>query len=144
MYSIEELDKAKTKVLKYIFYKKRTEQEIKNKFKATIEDELLNDVIENLKELGYINDVNYIIKAINEFKALNNLSIKEIRYKLMTKGISSNIIEDYISENYESLLQYECVSAKKIVTKKSNLERQDLKNYLIKKGYKKESIEEAM
>ena len=32
MYSIEEFDEAKTKVLKYILYKRRTESEIKNKF----------------------------------------------------------------------------------------------------------------
>ena len=31
-YSIEEFDKIKTKVLKYILYKKRTKQEIKQKF----------------------------------------------------------------------------------------------------------------
>ena len=32
MQDIEEFDKLKTKVLKYILYKKRTEQEIRQKF----------------------------------------------------------------------------------------------------------------
>ena len=45
MYSIEEFDREKTKVLKYILYKKRTEQEIKNKFCQTIEENLLEDII---------------------------------------------------------------------------------------------------
>ena len=31
-YSIEEFDKAKTKVMNYIMYKKRTEYEVKNKY----------------------------------------------------------------------------------------------------------------
>ena len=31
-YTIEEFDKAKTKVMNYIMYKKRTEHEVKNKF----------------------------------------------------------------------------------------------------------------
>lgn len=46
----EEFDKLKTKVLKYIMFKKRTEQEIRQKF---IKDsgELLDDVIEELKEI---------------------------------------------------------------------------------------------
>ncbi len=105
---------------------------------------MLEDVIEELKEIGYINDLNYIERAVNEFMALNNLSIKEIRYKLMTKGINGNIIEEYISNNYEELLEYEYSSAKKISIKKSNLDKQDIKNYLMKKGYKKESIEEAI
>ena len=144
MYSVEEFDKAKTRVLKYILYKKRTKQEVKNKFSREIQEELLEDVIEELKELGYINDLTYIERAVSEYMSLNNLSIKEIRYKLMSKGINGNIIEDYISNNYDELLEYEYNSAKKLVIKKSNLEEQDIRNYLIKKGYKKESIEEAI
>jgi SOS response regulatory protein OraA/RecX len=47
---IEEFDKLKTKVLKYIMFKKRTEQEIRQKFKE-YSGELLDDVIEELKEI---------------------------------------------------------------------------------------------
>ncbi len=144
MYSIEEFDEAKTKVLKYVCYKKRTEYEIRNKFTKTIEENLLDDVIEELKEIGYIDDSKYVLRAINEFMALNNLSIKEIKYKLMSKGVKNDIIEDYISENYDILMEYEIKSAKKIAVKKSNLEKQDLKMYLMKKGYKEESIREAI
>lgn len=144
MYSIEEFDEAKTKVLKYVCYKKRTEYEVKNKFSKTIEENLLDDVIGELKEIGYIDDYKYVLRAINEFMALNNLSIKEIKYKLMSKGVKNDIIEDYISENYDILMEYEIKSAKKIAVKKSNLEKQDLKMYLMKKGYKEESIREAI
>lgn len=144
MYSIEEFDEAKTKVLKYVCYKKRTEYEVKNKFSKTIEENLLDDVIEELKEIGYIDDSKYVLRAINEFMALNNLSIKEIKYKLMSKGVKNDIIEDYISENYDTLIEYEIKSAKKIAVKKSNLEKQDLKMYLMKKGYREESIREAI
>ena len=47
---IEEFDKLKTKVLKYILFKKRTENEVRQKFKID-EGEMLNDVIDELKEL---------------------------------------------------------------------------------------------
>ena len=50
MYNLEEFDNAKTKVLKYIMFKKRTEQEIWQKFKED-SGELLDDVIEELKEI---------------------------------------------------------------------------------------------
>ena len=92
MYSIEDLDFAKNKILKYIFYKKRTENEVRLKFNKVINQELLDDAIEELKENGYIDDNKYIVRAINEFMALKNLSIKEIKYKLMTKGINKNLI----------------------------------------------------
>ena len=87
---VEEFDKLKTKVLKYILFKKRTEQEVRQKFKED-SGELLDDVIEELKELGYINDEFYIQKAVNEFRNLKNMSIKEIEYKLMTKGLKKDI-----------------------------------------------------
>ena len=103
MYTIEEYDKEKTKVLKYVIYKKRTEREIRTKFKSIIEENMLEDILEELKENGYISDENYIERAVNEFIALKNLSIKEIKYKLMSKGISSNLVEDYVQKNEEEL-----------------------------------------
>ena len=92
MYTIEEFDNAKTKVLKYVLYKKRTVQEIKQKFSTSIENELLEEVIEELKQIGYVSDESYMQRAVVEFMALKNLSIKEIKYKLMAKGISSKLI----------------------------------------------------
>lgn len=140
---IEEFDKLKTKVLKYILFKKRTEQEIRQKFKED-SGELLNDVIEELKELNYINDETYIQRAINEFKNLKNMSIKEIEYKLMTKGIKKDIISNYIYTNKEELLEYEINSAKKIFVKKKNtLQTEEIINYLKKKGYLQETIKIA-
>lgn len=96
MYSIEEFDREKTKILKYIMYKKRTENEIRNKFKLTIEENLLEDIIDYLKETGYINDYKYIERFVNECIALKNLSIKELKYKLYSKGINRNILDEYI------------------------------------------------
>ena len=144
MYSIEDLDFAKTKILKYISFKKRTENEVRLKFNKVINQDLLDDAIEELKENGYIDDNKYIVRAINEFMALKNLSIKEIKYKLMTKGINRNLIDDYISNNKEVLADYELKSAKNIAIKKSNLEKEEVKNYLIKKGFALDSIDEAI
>ena len=141
---IEEFDKLKTKVLKYIMFKKRTEQEVRQKFKEDSGD-LLNDVIEELKELNYINDSEYIKKAIREFKNLKNMSIKEIEYKLMTKGLKNDIISEYIYSNKEELLEYELKSARNIFIKKQNvLEKEEIINYLKKKGYLSETIKIAL
>ena len=144
-YSIEEFDKAKTKVMNYIMYKKRTEYEVKNKFSKTLEENLLNDIIEYIKEVGYLSDEEYIKRAVDEFRALNNLSKKEIMYKLYSKGIRKNLIEDYFSENLEELEDYELRSAKNIFIKKQNtMDENEIKNYLRKKGYREESIKTAI
>lgn len=145
MYTVEEFDKAKTKVLKYILYKKRSESEVRKKFESVFNDEeLLENVIEYLKQANYINDNEYIQKTINNFIALKNLSLKEIRYKLLAKGIKENQIEDYVYNNQEELEQYELKSAQNIANKKSDLDAEEIKKYLYKKGYKAESIKKAL
>lgn len=140
----EKFDNLKTKVLKYILYKKRTEQEIRQKFQNEDEN-MLEDVIEYLKEANYIDDKKYIDKAINEYMNLKSMSIKEISYKLYQKGISKNIVDDYICENKEKMLEYEISSAKKIFIKKSvSAEESEIREFLYKKGYMKETVDIAL
>ena len=145
MYTVEEFDKEKTKVLKYVLYKKRSENEIRKKFENEIEENLLEDIIAYLKEANYIDDKEYIRKTIHNFMALKNLSIREIEYKLYSKGIKKEDIEDYIYENKEELNQYEIKSASNIANKKiTSLEPEEIKQYLMKKGYQKENITIAL
>lgn len=144
MYTIEEFDKEKTKVVKYIVYKKRTEKEVYRKFQGTIPENMLEDIIEYLKENGYIQDKEYIAKAVQEYMLLQTLSQKEIEYKLYAKGISRDDIEEYWNLHQEELQEYEIHSAKKIFQKKANImEEKDIVQYLLKKGYTRENIHEA-
>lgn len=142
---IEEFDKLKTKVLKYIVYKKRTEKEVRTKFSSSdVNQDMLEDVIEDLKANNYINDNNYIERAMNEFIAINTLSLKEIKNKLYAKGISNDIIEKYFSDNEETLGEYEQKCARKIAIKKqSQMDIQDIEAFLYRKGYSRESIKQA-
>lgn len=145
MYTIEEFDKEKTKVLKYILYKKRSENEVRTKFSGIIDENLLEDIIEYLKQAKYIDDKEYIRKTVNNFLALKNLSIKELKYKLLSKGLDKNNIEDYIYENKEELEKYEIKSASNIIYKKANsMEEEEIKQYLLKKGYRLENINRAI
>lgn len=142
MYTAEEFDKLKQKVLKYIFYKKRTEQEVRQKFQSE-EYNMMEDMIEFLKEQKYINDTDYIIRSVNEFIALKNLSLKEIKYKLYQKGIDKNLVEDYFNENFEELYNYELKSAKNIFIKKyKEMETSEIKEFLFKKGYLSDIIKQ--
>ncbi|MDO5557162.1 MAG: RecX family transcriptional regulator [Clostridia bacterium] len=140
----EEFDKLKTKVLRYILYRKRTEQEVRKKFEKEIESDVLNTIIDDLKQNSYINDEEYIKCAVREQMNLNTLSIKEIKYKLYTKGLKNSIIESYIERNMDELQKYEEDSAKKIFEKQiKNKEIESVKIFLLRKGYKKETIEKV-
>ncbi len=142
---LKEFDKMKSKVLKYALYKKRTEQEIRQKFAKDLEENMLNDIIEVLKQNAYIDDNNYIKRTVDEYMKLKNLSLKEVRYKLIAKGIKSSMIEDFISDNYDEMNEYEIQSAYNIICKKRpTMEDEDIKIYLMKKGYSSDSIKNAL
>ena len=144
MYSIEEFDKDNTKILKYIVYKRRTEQEVRQKFQNEFDEGMFEDIIDYLKDAKYIDDKEYIEKIVNNFMILKNLSNKELKFKLMAKGLDKNLIEDYFYENREELEEYEIKSAKNIILKKNrDMENDEIKMYLLKKGYKQSSINSA-
>jgi SOS response regulatory protein OraA/RecX len=133
------IEKLRNKMLKYIVYKKRTEAEIKQKFSEEDEN-MVEDAIEYFKELNYIDDSVYVERAIKEFIALRNLSIKEIVYKICQKGVNKSLVDDYVCKNKETMLEYEISSAKNIIKKKQGQEEQEIKNFLYKKGFMSESV----
>ena len=80
-------------------------------------------------------------RAIDEFINLKTLSIKEIKYKFLSKGLRGNLIDDYIQNNEEEIEEYEIRCAKKIVNKKKkDMDENEMKYFLKKKGYRDESI----
>ena len=136
MYTQQEFDENKTKVLKYILYKKRTEKEVIIKFGRVIEEEQLKDIIEYLKEAKYLDDYDFIERQVREYMNLKTLSIKEIKYKLMTKGLDRKLIEQYIEKNYEELNEYEERCIERVKKKKSDSSEEEIRQYLYRKGYK--------
>ena len=136
----ERIDKLRSKMLKYILYKKRTEQELRQKFSDENENDI-EDAIEYFKEQKYIDDEDYVKRAVKEFMALRNFSLKEIEYKICQKGINKSLVDDFVCKNKEDMLEYEIASAKAIIMKKQNkLEENEIRDYLYKKGYMSESV----
>lgn len=133
---LQEFDSNKTNVFKYITYKKRTEQEVRNKFKGQIEEQMLEDIIDYLKEAKYLDDYEFLKKQVKEYMNLKTMSIKEMKYKLQAKGLDKRIIDKYIDNNYDELKQYEEKCKEKIKAKKSDLSEEEIKRYLYRKGYK--------
>ena len=136
---LKEFDAQKTKVFKYITYKKRTEQEVRNKFRGQIEEQMLEEIIDYLKEAKYLDDYEFIEKQVKEYMNLKTMSIKEIKYKLLAKGLDRKLIEKYIDNNYDELNEYEEKCVQKIKIKKSDLSEEEIKQYLYRKGYKIET-----
>ena len=132
--------------LKYINIKMRCEKEIKEYLeKKNIDDKLIYDTINKLKNNGYINDKLYVKSFISDKIRLNKEGINKIRNELIKLDIDKNIIEDELSKvdisdincNLERLID------KRINSNKSyagDVLKIRLLNEFINKGYEREEI----
>jgi len=116
----EVFDAAKSTAVKYLAFKLRTSYEINQKLSDLgYEEETVNNVIENLIEIDYINDHRYTIKYISEKTKLQPKSIKMLSMELSYKGIPDDIIKKAFEE--------------------INLEEDDIAFELIKKRFSKQT-----
>lgn len=144
----KDYDKFKTKVLRYVLYKKRTEAEVRDKFKDYdgLKENYLDDVIYFLRENKYICEEEYIDRTFREYIALKAYSIKQIIYKLLAKGITQEDIDKYISKYnmQEKLKEYEINSAVKLLLKREDNDPDVNIKYLLSKGFEYDNIKEAI
>lgn len=134
------------KLMKYVIFKKRTEKEVRQKCqKLQYTEEYIEEVIEYLTGNNYINDKIYVEKYIQNTIRLKTSSIYEMKIDLLRRGVDEDYIEEYINENNIELEEYEEESAIKLAKKKSgNTEIEKIKKYLLTKGYKYNSISQAI
>ena len=93
------------------------------------------EVIEYLKELGYINDDDYVDAYIRQCMRLLDYSTYEIRQKLLQKGINKYIIDDKVGTLEES--DYNDLLLNKLLNGKcKNMDDLKKKQYLFRRGLK--------
>ena len=106
---------AKEKAVKYLVLSLRTEEEVKNKLrKLNVEEEIICEVTEYLKEIGYIDDSKYVDAYLRQSVSIPKYSVYEIRMKLMQKGIDKNLLYEKLNAFNKSTYE------KKIVEKLLN------------------------
>ncbi len=134
-------------VAEYIDKVLKRKYEIKEK--SNVEIELSNSIIEYLTEKKYIGDHEFTEWWINNRVDFRNLSRKQIKYELLSKGVSENIIEENLNNIYPP--EDEKGKILKIIEKKYKdidlqsvglKEKQKIVSYLLRKGYNYELIKE--
>lgn len=127
---------AREKAIKYIGISKKTEYEVRKKLKGlNIAPEVVDYEIEYLKELGFIDDVDYVNSYLRQANKMLQYSIYEIKNKLLQKGIKSSIIDEKLEKLKES--NYEKNTIEKLCTGKlKNYDDVKKKAYLYRRGFK--------
>lgn len=129
-------EEAKEKAVRYLVVAKKTEYEIRNKLKkSNCEDNIIDQVIEYLNKINYINDSEYVDAYIRQCMRLLNYSIYEIKQKLLQKGIKKCIIEEKLINLEET--GYEEKLIKKLLNGKlKSMEEIKQRQYLYRRGFK--------
>lgn len=92
---------ARSKAVKYLSFKLLSEKELFLKLQSKgFDEEIIRNVLDELKAMGYINDKIYAQKFVFERSKLKPKSKKMLKFELINKGISEEIIEEVL-DNFE-------------------------------------------
>lgn len=116
--------------IKSIKKKSYTRKELYMKLKEEFDTNLVNEALDNIEKLGYIDDKFYANSYINKQITTTNHGPIRIRRDLEDKGIDKKIIEDEIIAYTEEI---EKEKIKKLVTKGINSNHTKGNNLIIKK-----------
>ena len=136
MNNSEENIYARDKAIRYIGISKKTEYEVFKKLKGLkVASSVIEQEIEYLKELGFIDDEDYVRSYIRQCDKMQNYSVYEITNKLLQKGVKASIIEQEIEILKES--DYESRVIDKLINGKlKSYDDVKQKNYLYRRGFK--------
>lgn len=127
---------AREKAIKYIGISKKTEYEVRQKLKRLqVTSSVIDEEINYLKELGYIDDRDYARSFVKQCYKLMQYSIYEIKNKLLQKGVNASIIEEELELLKDS--DYELNTVEKLKNGKlKSYDEEKKKAYLYRRGFK--------
>ena len=135
---------AKNTAFKYVVYKRRTINEVREKLKSLeVSNDIIEKIIDELICFEYLDDKLYTQKFIEKNK---KDSINVVKMKLLSKGISKDLIDEYYSNNScdESEKIIALLKKKKYSNTLENEEKDKIKAYCARKGFKISDIEKAI
>lgn len=145
----EEQTKVTTAALNLISYRQRSIKEIYDKLKEKgFEESFIHKSIEYCKELNYLNDKHFAQSFINDKQNLNRFGSKRIKYELIKKGISKNIIEEQLNIDPDEEYEIALVLAERKMNSYKNDDRNStyrkLSGFLLRKGYPYDVVKKVL
>lgn len=130
-----DFEEAKERAVRYLVLALRTQREVENKLrKLKVNDEIIFQVVEYLKDIGYIDDLKYVDAYLRQCISIPKYSVYEIKMKLLQKGIDKELLQKKLSKfnskNYEKKLVEKLLNGKL-----KNMEPIKQKAYLYRRGF---------
>lgn len=145
----EEQSKITNSALNLIAYRQRSVKEIYQSLKKKgYEEVYIVNAIEYCKAQNYLNDEYFAQSFIKDKQNLNKLGSKRIRYELINKGISNEIIEKTLQIEPDNEYEIALVMAEKKILSYSGQDRNNiyrkLGGFLLRKGYPYEVVTKVL
>lgn len=139
--------RAKKRALYLLERMDRTEQQLREKLKSSdYPEEVIEEAIEYVKSFHYLDDERYA-ENFTRYKK-ENMSRQQIKQKLMLKGVSKDIIQNAIEDEYDV---DESIHIRNILEKKHfSYETADegefrrVYGYLLRRGFRSNDILKEM
>lgn len=126
--------RTEAETIKYLREKEYSESEIE-------------EAINYAKEVGYLNDVDYINAYVSDHLLINKWGPKKIIFKLKEKGISGETVDFALMDN-EEIIKRNLYAQTEKKAKGLNLEdfknKQKVINHLVSRGYDYSSAKNAL
>ena len=134
---------CKENALRLLSFKDRTEEEMRRKLKEkSYTENEIEDVIEFLKEYGYINDRRYAEKFSADAKNIKKWGRRRIEIELLSRGISREIINDVTKEDEDEkeIILEELKRRFKNADFSNRKERARIFSYFARRGFSSDKI----
>lgn len=136
----EEQNKVKNYALNQLSYRQRSEKELYLALRRKgFQEEYIQNTMEYCRQNNYLDDRSFAQAFINDKMNLNKYGPERIKYELIMKGVSKEIIHRYLvvdsDEQYEIALE---LAKKRFESYKGNDKNsiyRKLTSYLQRKGY---------
>ena len=144
----DNVKQAKLKALSLLTDMDRTEAQLRQKLKQkSYEDDVIEQAMEYVKSFGYIDDVNYAKRFVENRKKTK--SKHEITAMLSQKGVHREVISQAIAECYhqEDALEAICYLVEKkcgSIEQCSDKDKKKVFDYLLRKGFSYEEIRQVI
>ena len=134
----DQYESAYQRSLKFLSYRPRTQSEIRQNLKEhEIPDDVTEQVIERLVELGMLNDSAFTQTWIENRSAFRPRSRRALSHELRQRGVDPQIIEQSLETLDEETLAYQAASkqARRYKDLDYQLFRQKMFGFLARRGF---------
>jgi regulatory protein len=151
MRSEDELNFGKKVAFRYLNYKPRSEKEVRTKLlQKKITEKTIDEIITSLKDLKFIDDVNYAKMYVESKVTLKPEGSRVLKMKLAGKGIEKELSQKTVEENYPEETEIKKAKdlinkySKRVKAKNSADKKQKIYRHLLSKGFSYDVISRVL